>query len=252
MRPERTTQPHAMTSADLTLLQTKRALLVSGLFDPAFYRATYADVRASPVDPLTHYVTRGEAEGRSPNPVFLPRYYRRRWMAGLPAERNALAHYAEEGERLGHKANPGFDPRAYLAANPPLAEFVDRPLFHYLKIGRAAGLPVAPGPCGEPLARVLAVQPHATDFEGSGRRNHYQLMRYKQALVRELGIEEGFAFYSEAFGLPDSDRIEKKPVTSLHQFARDHGAVFQEIAPAGEPFVMPAPRIIDVKHALIG
>ena len=90
MRPERTTQPHAMTSADLTLLQTKRALLVSGLFDPAFYRATYADLRASPVDPLTHYVTRGEAEGRSPNPVFLPRYYRRRWMAGLPAERNAL------------------------------------------------------------------------------------------------------------------------------------------------------------------
>ena len=233
-----------MTSADLTLLQTKRALLVSGLFDPAFYRATYADLRASPVDPLTHYVTRGEAQGRSPNPVFSPRYYRRRWMAGLPAERNALAHYAEEGERLGHKPNPAFDPRAYLAANPPLAEFVDRPLFHYLKIGRAAGLPVAPGPCGEPLARVLAAQPHATDFEGSGRRNHYQLMRYKQALVRELGIEEGFAFYREAFGLPDSDRIEKKPVTSLHQFARDHGAVFQEIAPAGEPFAIAPPKII--------
>ena len=51
MRPERTTQPHAMTSADLTLLQTKRALLVSGLFDPAFYRATYADLRASPRGP---------------------------------------------------------------------------------------------------------------------------------------------------------------------------------------------------------
>ena len=141
-----------MTSADLTLLQTKRALLVSGLFDPAFYRATYADLRASPVDPLTHYVTRGEAQGRSPNPVFSP------WMAGMPAEQNALAHYAETGERLGHKPHPAFAPQAYLAANPPLAEFVDRPLFHYLKIGRAAGLPVAPGPCGEPLARVLAVQ----------------------------------------------------------------------------------------------
>ena len=69
-------------------------------------------------------------------------------------------------------------------------------------------------------------------------------MRYKQALVRELGIEEGFAFYREAFGLPDSDRIEKKPVTSLHQFARDHGAVFQEIAPAGEPFAIAPPKII--------
>jgi hypothetical protein len=233
-----------MTSADLTLLQTKRALLVSGLFDPAFYRATYADLRTSPVDPLTHYVTRGEAEGRSPNAVFSPRYYRRRCMTGLPAERNALAHYAEEGERLGLKPNPGFDPQAYLGANPPLAEFVDRPLFHYLKIGRAAGLPVAPGPRGEALARLLAVQPHATDFEGSGRRNHYQLMRYKQALVRELGIEDGFAFYKEALSLPGSDRIERKPVASLHQFARDHGAVFQEIAPAGEPFAIAPPKII--------
>jgi len=233
-----------MTSAELRLLQTKRTLLVSGLFDPAFYRETYADLRSSTVDPLTHYVTHGEAEGRSPNAVFFPRYYRRQAMQEAPEERNALAHYAEEGERLGRKPNPAFEPRAYLAANPPLAEFVDRPLFHYLKIGRRAGLPVAPGPHGEALARVLAAQPHATDFEGSGRRNHYQLMRYKQALVRELGIEEGFAFYREAVGLPDSDRIEKKPVTSLYEFAREHGAAFYEIAPGGEPFAMPPPHVI--------
>ena len=79
-----------MTSADLRLLQTKRTLLASGLFDPAFYRATYADLRTSPVDPLTHYVTRGEAEGRSPNAVFSPRYYRRRSMtaASWPGRRN--------------------------------------------------------------------------------------------------------------------------------------------------------------------
>jgi hypothetical protein len=224
-----------MTSAELRLLQAKRTLLVSGLFDPAFYRETYADLRSSTVDPLTHYVTHGEAEGRSPNAVFFPRYYRRQAMQEAPEERNALAHYAEEGERLGRKPNPAFDPREYLAANPPLAEFVDRPLFHYLKIGRRAGLPVAPGRRGEALARVLAAPPHATDFEGSGRRNHYQLMRYKQALVRELGIEEGFAFYREAFGLPDSDRIEKKPVTSLYEFARDHGAAFYEIAPGVNP-----------------
>src|SRR3954447_4615456 len=215
-----------MTSADLTLLQTKRALLVSGLFDPAFYRATYADLRASPVDPLTHYVTRGEAQGRSPNPVFFPPYYRRRWMAGLPAERNALVHYAEEGERLGHKPHPAFDPRAYLAANPPLAEFVDRPLFHYLHIGRAAGLPVAPGPAGEKLARVIEAQPYAAAFEYSGRRNHHRLMRYKQILVRELGIEEGFAFYRDAFGFPDSDRLTKRSMASLYVFAKKNGAAF--------------------------
>src|SRR5205814_94359 len=36
----------------------------------------------------------------------------------------------------------------------------------------------------------------------------------------------------------------EKPVTSLHQFARDQGAVFQEIAPAGEPFAIAPPKII--------
>jgi hypothetical protein len=233
-----------MTSVNLDLLRTKRALLLSGLFDSRFYRETYADIHLAPVDPLTHYVTRGEAEGRSPNPVFLPRYYRRHAMADMPVTQNALAHYAEQGERLGHKPNPVFDPQAYLAAYPKLAEFVDRPLFHFLKIGRAAGLAVAPGPRGEALSRVLQAQYHACDFEGSGRRNHYQLMRFKQALVRELGVEDGFALYKEVFALPDSDRIERRPVISLYEFARDRGAAFHEIGPPGEPFVMPPPRVM--------
>src|SRR5438105_3114368 len=115
----------------------------------------------------------GEAEGRSPNPVFWPHYYRRHFMVGLPLGRNALAHYADEGERLGHKPNPAFDPQAYLAANPPLAEFVDRPLFHFLKLGRPAGLPLAPDPRAQSLSRILDEQHRASDFEGSGRRNHY-------------------------------------------------------------------------------
>ena len=84
-------------------LKTKRALLVSGLFDAEYYCQTYADIRHSGGDPLTHYVMQGEAEGRSPNPVFFPRYYRRRWMAGAPATQNALAHYAEEATQKEEK-----------------------------------------------------------------------------------------------------------------------------------------------------
>jgi SAM-dependent methyltransferase len=234
----------AAASEDLTLLRAKRALLVSGLFDAEFYRATYRDMQASTADPLTHYITNGEAEGRSPNSVFFPRYYRRQFMAGAPAMQNALAHYAEEGERLGHKPHPAFDPPAYLAANPLLAEFVDRPLFHYLHIGRAAGLPVAPGPRGEALRRILEAQQHADDFEYSGRANLYELMLYKQVLVRELGVQGGFAFYREVFGFPNSDRIEWKRLTSLYEFVKEHGAAFHEIAPAGESFVVPPPRVI--------
>jgi capsular polysaccharide biosynthesis protein len=236
--------PRADPTASLELLHAKRALLRSGLFDAGFYRETYADIRRSLTEPLTHYIMRGEAEGRSPNPVFAPGYYRRHAMAEAPAEQNALVHYAEEGERLGRKPHPAFDPQTYLAANPPLAEFVDRPLFHFLTIGRAASLPVTPGASGEALARILEAQPHASDFEYSQRRNHYELMRYKQALVRELGIEEGFAFYKEMFALPDSDRIARKRVTSLYEFAKEHGASFHEIAPAGMPFEVPPPRVI--------
>jgi hypothetical protein len=97
-------------SADLQLLRAKRAVLVSGLFDAVFYRATYADMRAATIEPLTHYLTEGEAEGRSPNAVFSPHYYRRRWMEGIPGEQNALLHYIEGGERRGLKPHPAFDP----------------------------------------------------------------------------------------------------------------------------------------------
>ena len=100
-------------SDELRLLRAKRALLVSALFDAEFYRATYPDMRNPAIDPLTHYLTQGEAEGRSPNPVFAPRCYRRHWMAGLPAEQNALLHYIEEGERRGAQPHPAFDPAAY-------------------------------------------------------------------------------------------------------------------------------------------
>jgi len=229
---------------DLQRLKTKRILLASGLFDAEFYRATYAELRASPVDPLTHYLSQGEAEGRSPNPIFLPFYYRRHAMMGALAESNALAHYAEAGERLGYKPHPAFDPRAYLAANPKLADFVDRPLFHFLKIGRGAGLPVAPAARGEALARVLEAQAHASGFEASARRDHHSLMLYKEALVSNLGVDEGFAFYRQVINLPDSDRLRRTPIAGLYEFAKDRAAAFHEIAPAGEPLIIPASRVL--------
>jgi SAM-dependent methyltransferase len=229
-------------SADLHILQTRRTLLLSGLFDEEFYRETYPDVRESPIDLLTHYVRFGEAQGRSPNPVFFPRYYHRNAMADAPAEQNALEHYIETGEALGRKPNPAFDPQAYRLSNPALLRFVDRPLLHYLKLGRPAGL--KPGGRGTALEAVLGAQPHAADFEYSGRRNHFELMRYKQALVSAFGLEEGFAFYKEAFGLPNSERLELKPIASLRDIARDRPGAFHEIAPAGERFVVVPPPVI--------
>jgi MMP 1-O-methyltransferase len=65
---------------------------------------------------------------------------------------------------------------------------------------------VAPGPHGAALARVIEAQGYAIDFEYSGRRNQEPLTRYKEALIRELGPEEGIALYKDMFGPPpDSD-----------------------------------------------
>jgi hypothetical protein len=125
-------------------LETMRGISTYGLFDVEFYCATYRDVPQSEFEALEHYVRSGEADGRKPNVAFSPLYYRQQAMASAPPQANALQHYSAEGERDGRKASLGFDPRAYLKAHPSLAAFVDRPLFHFLKLGLPAGLPVQP------------------------------------------------------------------------------------------------------------
>src|SRR5262249_24100510 len=128
-------------------LKIMSSISLLGLFDFEFYAATYRDVpAATEFLALEHYVKYGEAEGRKPNVVFAPSYYRTQTMARAAMEQSALQHYGESGERQGRKPSLGFDPRAYLQANPALATFVDRPLFHFLKLGLAAGLPVRPSP----------------------------------------------------------------------------------------------------------
>jgi hypothetical protein len=123
----------------LRILSTMRLILASGLFDPGHYLAAYADIRDSGADPLEHYVAFGDRENRKPHPYFDPFFYRAA-NPSVPPDRNALEHYIQEGERAGLMPNWNFDPRAYLAANPELSDFVDRPLFHYLRIGKPAGL----------------------------------------------------------------------------------------------------------------
>jgi hypothetical protein len=121
---------------ELAHWRTMRTLLISGLFDAEFYLERYPDIREARVDPLQHYVIHGEAEYRQPNRFFYPRYYRRLYMSGVPAEYNALQHYTEVGERSGARPNYAFDPQEYLAAYGSLGNYVDRPFFHFLKVGQ--------------------------------------------------------------------------------------------------------------------
>lgn len=220
-------QPRA--THDLT--HSAQRILRSGLFDDAFYRRHYHG-RA---DPLIHYLREGEAQGRCPNLLFFPRYYRRHAMPGVPAAQNALAHYAQLGERLGHKPCPAFDPRKYLAANRPLDEFVDRPLFHFLRIGLPANLSVAPGSEGQALSRVIEFLPLLAGFEASGRRDIEALCVFRRMLVRELGVERAFDFYKEVLGLPDDERLEQKPIESFSARAFRRAATVHQSGPLDGP-----------------
>lgn len=137
-------QPDAVV---LERLLARRTVMLSGLFDTAFYLRNNSDVRKAGVDPLEHYVIFGDREGRQPNPLFSPHEYK--WLNGDDVPHGqSLLHYIRKGERTGCRASLAFDAYTYLRANPELADFVDRPLFHFLRIGHAGNLV----PCmrGEP------------------------------------------------------------------------------------------------------
>src|SRR5579884_4011790 len=224
---------HDADEAAARPLRAMRTLLASGLFDAGYYLLECPEAASAGMDPLEHYVTRGEAEGRCPNPLFQTQYYRDHAMIGLPPGVGALEHYVVEGERAGKLPHLFFDPRAYLAARPELMPFVDRPLFHFLKCGPAARID----------RRQLPGADLALYFLASGDPS-YPLMKFKQVLAEKAGIERGFALYRDALRLPDSGAVRRKRVASLRAVAEARGAAFHETAPAGAPFVVAPPRVI--------
>ena len=178
------------TNADVTKLVQLRAvrdILASGLFDPEFYLQLYSDLRDAGIDALDHYVRSGEAEGHVPDPIFQPAEYRNMNMSEADPTRNALEHYINEGERAGHSASLGFNGRCYLAANPALAGFVDRPLFHFLHIGRAAKLNVRLiGSAGRRRASVDSLPRIAAQL---GVKDEVEIIDRSIAHLRAIGVD---------------------------------------------------------------
>jgi GT2 family glycosyltransferase/tetratricopeptide (TPR) repeat protein len=91
----------ASASGDFLLdpaeLQNAQLIAQSGLFDPAWYRAQNADVAATGMDPLAHYLTLGSAEGRWPNSLFDPAWYRAQNPDVAASGTEPLAHYIADG-----------------------------------------------------------------------------------------------------------------------------------------------------------
>lgn len=231
---------HVVASSEKARLQTTRVLLKSGLFDADFYLKKYADIQSAQVDPLEHYIQHGDREGRMPNAFFFPHYYRREFMVGAPAERNTLEDYMESGERRGAKPNPAFDPRSYLTANPALSEFVDRPLFHFIRIGREAGKQISGIPAAVILPLLERIDPDAIP----GSDDYYSLVTTKRALVEALGVQDGFGVFKQLISRPDQVEIHWKRLVSLREISRARPGAFRETAVAGEPFLVMPPVVI--------
>lgn len=113
-----------------------RLVARTGLFDAHYYAERNPDVLAAGWDPLLHYVSCGDHEGRKPMPLFEPGHYREQLGGSVPL--NALLHFSWVGRERGLSPTPWFDERYYRANNPDVAADADA-LLHYLQRGGLEG-----------------------------------------------------------------------------------------------------------------
>ncbi len=110
--------------------------ILSGFFDADWYLARYPDVVATGLDPMTHFLTWGAAEGRDPNSWFDSRWYTLRYpdlaVSGTPP----LLHYMVAGAAELRNPHPRFDAVWYAEQHPEAAA---NPLLHHLLFGAARG-----------------------------------------------------------------------------------------------------------------
>ena len=104
------------------------------LFDRAHYLSTHADVAASGIDPLDHFLTCGLSEGRSPCVLFDPEFYL--GQPGAPDTREGLfLHYLKIGIGRGLDPHP-LVMAAFYAGQAPRLQVGVNPLTHMLGAGR--------------------------------------------------------------------------------------------------------------------
>jgi hypothetical protein len=74
--------------------------------------------------------------------------------------------------------------------------------------------------------------------------NLYMLMRFKQLLVREYGIEAGFEIYRRTISKQRSVALATRRLESHYDYSKACGTFFHEAIAAGEPFCILPPRVI--------
>ncbi|HEY9037238.1 MAG TPA: Stf0 family sulfotransferase [Pseudomonadales bacterium] len=142
-------------------------LSTHALFDPVWYLRHYEDVAELGRSPLLHYVSKGEAEGRNPHPLwdqlFIDRHYEHEgrpvlpvaylknpelryinphplwdgaWMKARHARPVPFLEYLEEPAQWGLNTHPVFDAGFYRFQVERAGGCIDRPaLQHFLETG---------------------------------------------------------------------------------------------------------------------
>jgi capsular polysaccharide biosynthesis protein len=78
----------------------------------------------------------------------------------------------------------------------------------------------------------------------AGQPNLYLLMRFKQAVVRDFGLQEGFEVYRRTVTRHRLACLRERRLASQLTFAATRGDPFIELRPAGETFTLAPPRVI--------
>lgn len=173
----------------------------SELVDADWYRERYPDVAAAGLDPVTHYVVEGAAEGRDPNALFDTDWYLARNPDVRDLGLNPLLHFVETGAEEGRDPHPDFDIVFYLNENPEVALAKINPLRHFLTFGRPEGRRAKPHDEAEALesairaARVTGMPlrgPQTDQFHfplrpGGGQREANGLALPSEVLARRIG-----------------------------------------------------------------
>ncbi|PZV03177.1 MAG: hypothetical protein DCF23_10325 [Cyanobium sp.] len=130
------------------------ARLALPIFDPAYYLATYADVRnaygASNFEGAkSHWLQFGITEGRRGSLVFDPKYYLQQFQDvanayGATNYAGAISHWLEWGLKFGRRGSVEFDPIYYMAAHPDVEQAYGVMNFsgaisHYYQWGKPGG-----------------------------------------------------------------------------------------------------------------
>ena len=117
---------------------TRTADELRTFFDAEWYRKQYPDLRSIDLDPLTHFIHYGAAEGRDPNPFFDTAWYAAQYpdvaISGYPP----LLHYLTWGAAELRNPHPRFDAAYYADAHPEAAA---NPLLFHWRIGAGRGWP---------------------------------------------------------------------------------------------------------------